>query len=189
MWHSMAKPNYQSTQIISAKAAVMCAVLWLTACAGLFDLGGHQASMRREEYRQQVTVLKPVEGVPVLVSYQGGAIYRVQVNNTLPRVVNLVWDESAYVNTRGESIRLIYLPRRSDLARDPPAQQAALPIAPGTQLQAEFIGESWLDSARRGATPLPKDGLKKARLYLTFNIKGKHVLWRGEVTFIAPDKP
>ena len=188
MWHSMSKPAHQTMRIISTKVAVMCAALLLTACAGLFDLAGKQASLRKEEYKQQVTVLKPIEGVSVLVSYQGGAIYRVQVNNTLSRVINLVWDESAYVNTHGESIRLIHLPRRGDLARDPPAQQAALPIAPGTQLQTEFIGESWLDSARRGAMPTPKDGLKKARLYLTFNIKGKHVLWRGEVTFSAPDK-
>ena len=52
---------------------------------------------------QVITVLKPIEGVPVSVSYQGNAVYRVQVGNTLPGVINLMWDESAYVTTRGES--------------------------------------------------------------------------------------
>ena len=144
---------------------------------------------KEPEFEQVITVLKPIGKVPISVSYQGGAFYHVEVNNTLPNVINLVWDESAYVNTKGESVRMLHILKKSDLPRDPPAQQASSPIAPNSQLQADFIGESWLDAARRGATPQPKDRFRKARIHLAFNINGKRVKWQGEVTFIPARQP
>lgn len=177
----MFKPHLAITAVLVAMLLAGCGMLYQSKESASKKIAG--------EYEQLVTVLKPIEGVPISVSYQGGAIYRVQVNNMLPSVINLMWDESAYVNTKGESIRILHLQNRNDLARNPPAQQTAPPIAPDTQFQAEFIGENWLDLARRGATPQPKDGLRKAKLYLTFNITGKRVEWRGEITFFPPRKP
>lgn len=144
---------------------------------------------KEAEYEQVITGIKLIERVPITVSYQGGAIYRVQVNNTLSSVINLVWDESVYVNTKMESIRVIHLHNKNDILRDSPSQQASSPIGHNAQFQADFIGEGWLDCARRGCAPQPKDVFKKARLYLSFNIKGKRVEWEGEITFVPPKQP
>ena len=183
-----------------AMISVLAALL-LAACAGPPKVISEGAQVQKKnevvreekkkepEFEQVVTVLKPIVKVPILVSYQGGAFYHVEVNNTLPTVINLLWDESAYVNTRGESVRILHVQRKGDLSRDPPAQQASPPIAPDSHFQADFIGESWLDFARRGATPRPKDGLRKARIYLSFNINGRRVEWQGEVTFIPAKQP
>lgn len=147
------------------------------------------ATFHKAEYEQVITVFRPVKSVPITVSYQGGAFYRVQVNNTLPTAISLVWDESAYVTTSGESVRILHIQNKNDLPRYPPAQQAFSPIPPKSQLQADFTGEDWLDCEKRGCTPQPKDGLKNARIYLTFNIKGKRVRWQGEIAFVPPKQP
>ena len=165
----------------------MLAAALLTGCAGLQNIKNEPVSRQNKkepEFAQVVTVSKPIAGVPISVSYLGGAFYHVEVSNTLPTVINLLWDESAYVNTKRESVRILHIPKKTDLSRDPPAQQASPPIAPGSQFQADFIGESWLDAARRGVTPQPKDSLRKARIYLSFNIKGRRVEWEGEIAFI-----
>ena len=94
-----------------------------------------------------------------------------------------MWDKSAYVTTQGESLRLLHLPTGRQLSAAP-AQQAESPIAPGSQLVADFTGETWLEYSRSGAAPQPKDNTKKARLFLSFNIKGKRVAWHGEIAFV-----
>lgn len=170
---------------------VFVAVL-LTGCTGLRNMKNEWSAKqpgKEQEIGQVVTVLRPISGVPVSVTYLGGAFYHLEVTNTLTNVINLLWDESAYVDTNGGSIRLLCIPKRNDLSRDPPAQQSSPPIAPDSRFQADFIGESWLDAARRGATPLPKDSGRKARLYLAFNIKGKRVEWQGEIAFVPPRQP
>lgn len=185
---SEAKYMTEARSLLRLGAIAFAAAL-LGGCA-LFDKAMHaQREGSGGEYVQVVTVLKPIEGVPVLVSYQGNAVYRVQAGNTLPGVVNLLWDESAYVTTRGESVRILHLPGAGRSLREPPAQQAESPIAPGSQLTADFTGENWLEFSRSGAAPQPKDGSKKARLFLTFNIKGKRVEWRGEIAFQPARKP
>ncbi len=141
------------------------------------------------EYTQIITVLKPIEGMPITITYQGNAVYRVLVKNTRPGVVNLMWDQSAYVTTQGESIRLLHLPGWGRTLHEPPAQQAESPIAPGAELDADFTGETWLEFSRSGNPPQPKDSSKKARLFLSFKIKGKRVAWHGEIAFSRPGKP
>ena len=165
-----------------AISGVLSATL-LIGCA-TFQKAEHAA-----EYEQIVTVSRPVKGVRVIVSYQGGALYRVQVTNTLPTAINLVWDESAYVTTTRESVRLLHIQNKNDLPRYPPAQQASSPILPDSQFQADFTAEEWLDCAKRGCAPEPKEGLKNARIYLAFSIKGKRVRWQGEIAFIPPKQP
>ena len=177
-------------------AMSMLAAALLTGCAGLKNIKQQniknepvsRQDKKEQEFEQVVTVSRPIAGVPILVSYQGGAFYHVEVANTLPTVINLLWDESAYVNTRGESVRILHIAKKTDLPRDPPAQQASPPIAPNSRFQADFIGDIWLDAARSGATPQPNNSLRKARIYLSFNIKGKRVEWQGEIAFI-PVKP
>lgn len=140
---------------------------------------------KEAEYEQIVTVLRPIDKVPITINFEEGMFYHVQVQNALPGAISLVWDESSYVNTRRESIRLIRIPDRGNLPLYPRPKQADSPIAPDSQLQADFMGESWIELARSGAIPRPKDGFKKARIYLVFNIKGKRVDWQGEVTFVT----
>lgn len=183
-----------------AVMSVLAAAL-LTGCAGLHNIKNEWVSrqdkkeqkpdqkdqkpdQKDQKFDQVVTTLRPISGVAVSVTYSGGAIYHLEVSNALTTVINLIWDESAYVDTKGESIRILHIPKKNDLFRDPPAQQASPPIAPGSRYQADFIGESWLDAARRGATPQPRDGNRKARLYLAFSIRGKRVEWQGEIVFI-----
>ncbi len=149
----------------------------------------HEEKKKEPEFKQVITVLKPIGKVPVSVSYQGGVFYHVVVNNNLPTLIKLVWDESTYLNTKGEPVRILHIPKKSDLPHDLPVQQASSPISPNAQFQADFIGESWLDAARRGATPQPKDSLRKARIYLSFKIKGKRVKWQGEIAFIPMKQP
>jgi hypothetical protein len=162
-------------------AVAMLVAMLLAGCAGLQGRG------REAEYNQTITVLRPIEGISVTVSYQGGVFYRVLVNNTLPDTISLKWDESAYVNTGGESVRLVRIQDRNNLPTQVYLPQAASPIAPGAHLKADFIGESWLEFARSGGTPRPKEASRKARIYLIFSIKGKRAVWRGEIAF-APRK-
>ncbi len=160
----------------------MLIVLLLAGCAML------PVERKDAAYEQVITVLSPVEQVSVAVSYQGGVFYRAQVKNNLPATIRLVWDESTYVNTGGESIRLIRVPDRDKLPSQPQLPQADSPIAPGSQLLADFVGESWMKLARSGIAPKPKQGSRKARIYLRFDIRGKRVDWQGEVAFV-PKRP
>ena len=177
MWRLM------SSMVVMFKShlAILCvvSVALLTGCE----------TLNKTEHEQTVTVSKPIKNVPIIVSYQGGVFYRVQVKNTLPTAINLVWDESTYVTTTGESVRLLHLQSKSDIPQYAPAQQASSRISPDSQFQADFTGDDWLDCAKRNCTPQPKNGVKKASLYLTFNIKGKRVRWQGEVSFAPPRQP
>lgn len=167
--------------------AMMAGAGVLLAGCVWFDKATRGQQPAAGEYAQTITVLKPIGGVPITVTYQGNAVYRVVVRNALPSVITLMWDKSAYVTTQGESIRLLHLPMGRSL-REAPAQQAESPIVPGSQLAADFTGETWLEFSRSGAAPQPKDGTRKARLFLSFSIKGKRVAWHGEIAFMRPDK-
>lgn len=136
------------------------------------------------EYEQVITVLKPIDGVSVAVTYQGGVFYRVQVKNLTSSSITLSWDRSTYVTTSGQSIRLLRILDRGSLPPQTGFPQADSPIAPGSRLAANFIGESWVRLAQQGITPKPWDGLKRARIYLVFNVKNKQVEWQGEVVFV-----
>ncbi len=140
-------------------------------------------------YGQNVTELRPIESVPITVSYQGGVFYNVQLNNTLQDTIYLAWDESAYVTTTGRTIRILHIPKKSGLPRYPPAQQDTSHIAPNTHFQALFTGEEWLDCAKRNCTPQPRDGFKNARIYLAVIINGKRFRWQGEIAFAPQRQP
>lgn len=162
----------------------ICLLALLPACTALAP-----PPKKTLEFEHLVTVLKPIEKVPVTISFEDGMFYHVQVQNTLSSAITLVWNESSYVNTRRESVRLIRITDRKNLPSAPYPQQADSPIAPGSQLQADVIGESWIDLARNGGLPKPKDVFRKARIYLQFNIKGKRVDWQGEVSFVKRTQP
>lgn len=164
----------------------LCIAVAMLAVAGCsaFPHAGKEAG-----YDQVVAVLKPIEKVPVAVSFQGGAFYRVKVSNTLPVTINLLWDESTYVNTGGESVRLIRVLDRRNLPDHLQLPQADSPIAPNSQLQADFAGENWIELARRGGTPKPRESFRKARINLLFDINGKRVDWRGEIAFVPRKQP
>lgn len=162
--------------------AMLAVTVMLTGCAGF-------SNRKKVEYEQVVTVLKPIEKVPITVSFEGDMFYRVKVNNTLPVSINLLWDESSYVNTSGESVRLIRILDKQNLPNNLNLQQADSPIAPVSELQADFAGESWIEFARRGGIPKPRDTFRKARIHLLFNINGKRVDWRGEIAFVPKKQP
>ena len=142
----------------------------------------------KPEYAQIITVAKPIKGVPITVSYLGGAIYRVQINNNLPNEIKLMWDESTYATTTKESIRLFRVQDKNNLPQHPPGQQAPSSIPPNSQLQADFTGDDWLACVRADCSPQPRNDAKGARIYLAFNIKGKKTKWQGEIAFVPPKK-
>lgn len=159
--------------------SVVLAATLLAGCATSHKVG----------HEQIVTELKPIEDVPITVSYQGGVFYRVQLNNNLPDAIRLIWDECAYVTTTGKTIRILHIPNKNDLPQHPPAQQDASLIAPNSQFQAVFTGEEWLDCAKRGCTPQPKYGDRNARIYLAVSLKDKRIRWQGEIAFAPPKQP
>jgi len=163
-----------------------CIAVAMLVAAGCSVLPG---TRKEAGYDQVVTVLKPIEKVPVAVSFQDGVFYRVKVNNNLPTSIKLLWDESVYVNTSGKSVRVIRVLDRRNLPGNLSLRQADSPIAPGSQLQADFAGESWIELVRRGGTPKPRESFRKARIHLLFNINGKRVDWRGEVAFVPRKQP
>ena len=163
--------------------AMLAVTVMLAGCAGLHN------NRKEVEYEQIVTELKPIEKVPITVSFEGGVFYRVRVDNTLPVSINLLWDESTYVNTGGESVRMIRVLDRQNLPANLHLPQADSPIAPASTLQADFAGENWIEFARRGGTPKPRAAFKKSRIHLFFDIKGKRVDWRGENAFVPKKQP
>lgn len=142
------------------------------------------AACAAPKYEPQVTVRKPVDRLHVYLRLQDNATYQVQVVNESRHVVSLVWNESVYVNTAGDATRLIHVERTADLDHAPTPQQAPSVIGPHGRLQTEFVGESWIDYARRGVMPRPRESDRKAKIYLSFRMKHKQMYWRAEVRFV-----
>ncbi len=152
-------------------SSIILLAILLAACAG-------------PGFEPVVTLLKPIDQVQVSVGYQAGAIYQVQIANELPDEISLVWNESVYVNTGGDATRLIHIASPQDLDQAPTPEQKHSAVAAHGRLRTEFVGESWIDYARRGVTPRPLYSDKKAKIYLSFHIHGKQVYWRAEVSFV-----
>jgi len=167
--------------------------LALAGCADLKHRASTSTPTSKEtkptavEYDQLITVLKPIDNIPISVIFESGVRYRVHVKNTSGSLVKLVWDDSAYVSTSGQSIRLIRL-YGSEFPENLHAQQPSSPIAPHSELQAVFSGDRWIELAKEGGIPKPKDVFRKGRIYLMFDIKGKRVDWQGEVAFVAKNR-
>lgn len=147
----------------------------LAGCAGIFS---------SEHFLPLVTEQKHIPDVSVIVSHKADGIYQVQVLSKLPGTISLQWNGSVYVNTAGEAVRLIHIPNLDNFPDRAPTAQTPSAISRRVRFNTHFAGESWLDFARRGVTPRPKDKENKARIYLAFEIKGKRVYWKGEVAFL-----
>lgn len=137
------------------------------------------------QYSQQVTDQKTIPNVLVTVSYRDNGVYQVKVANKLPVNIELLWDSSAYLTTGGVTVRLINLQDKDSFPDDAKMAQVSTAIAAGEKVKIYFVGESWIDFARRGVTPRPKDSLTKAKIYLAFNIDGKRIYWKGDVAFVS----
>ncbi|MDH4284973.1 MAG: hypothetical protein OEV35_06605 [Gallionellaceae bacterium] len=136
------------------------------------------------KYSPMVTEQKSLPDVSVRVSHQADGIYRVQVRNNTSDNITLQWSYSAYVTTGGETIRLINIPDPDHFPEGVPTEQVPSMVVRGGRLTTWFVGESWIDYARRGVMPRPRDSESKAGIYLGFIIKGKKVYWKGEVSFV-----
>jgi hypothetical protein len=150
----------------------------LAGCAGLFD---------SVKYHPLITEQKSIPRVSVIVSYKADGIYQVEVRNNLSATISLQWSSSAYVNTGGDTVRLIHIANPDSIPADTSLVQTPSPIRRGEKFKTYFVGESWIDYSRRGVSPRPKESGSKAKIYLSFNIRDKRVYWTGEVTFV-PEK-
>ena len=137
------------------------------------------------KYSPLATEQKSIPHVSVTVSYKIDGIYQLQVHNKLHRSIILEWNSSAYVNTGGDAVRLIHIQDADSIPDEIPPNQMPTPVASSAKLKTYFVGESWIDYARRGVTPRPRDSEKKAKIYIAFNINGKRVYWTADVTFIS----
>ena len=143
-------------------------------------------TLHQPDHGQTITVSNPIKNVTIIVSYQGGVFYHLEISNSLPTAINLLWDESSYITTTGESVRLLHLTSKRDLPKSVPAQQASTSILSDSKFEADFTADEWLDCARRNCTPHPKNSVKKAGISLAFKIKGKRARWQGEIAFASP---
>ena len=158
------------------KFLTILAVLALAGCTGLLGSTKHQPV---------ITELKAISQVSVNVSYKADGVYQVRVDNDQPDKIILEWDSSAYLNTGGETVRLIQMDNAEAFPDDVRMAQTQSFIAPGERFKTFFVGESWMDYARRGVTPRPKTREGKAMLFLAFDIKGKRMYWKGEIAFVS----
>jgi len=159
--------------------------MMLSGCAGIPELaGGADKNDGTEDWGQLITVLKPIDNLPILVTYEGGIRYKVRASNMTGNMIKLIWDDSAYVSTGGQSIRIVHIPG-NELPSNGFCQQSSSPIAPYSELRTSFSGDRWIELVKSGGMPMPKDNFRKGRIYLTFEIKGQRVNWQGEVTFVS----
>lgn len=161
-------------------ASIMRRLAWSVAGVVLLAL---QPGCVSTQYSQLVTERKPIPRVSVTTSYKAAGVYQVEVVNNTRNTITLLWNSSAYLNTSGETIRLVHLENAEVLPEVPPLLQRPSAIRRRGKLKTYFAGESWLDYSRRGVAPKPKNSDKKAVIYLAFEIEGKRIYWKGEVTF------
>ncbi|NUQ67663.1 MAG: hypothetical protein HUU18_05230 [Phycisphaerales bacterium] len=129
-------------------------------------------------YKANVTNTRTVPGVEVQVAEAGGSFWAVIAKNNTNDVVKLVWDESTYVATTGESDRL--LRGKTRLIHSGQAQPTS-PIAPGSELREYCVRESAAEHAQFAGAP--GDINKPARIILVFEIGGRKVMHESSVQF------
>jgi hypothetical protein len=140
------------------------------------------------KFSHVVAEQKTINDVMVKVVYKDDGLYQVEVLSNLPDPINLLWNISAYVNTMGDTTKLIHIPDIDHFPETTPTHQAPSPVVRGVKFKTYFVGESWIDFARRGVTPRPKSSEGVAKLYLAFEIKGKRTYWTGDVAFVNVSK-
>lgn len=170
-------------------AALLLAMLLATGCAELPALPTLAESPKPADdkkivqYEQTVAAIRPIKGLSINVVPTGDYFYRVQVKNSLPIPVKLLWDDSSLVSTDNKSTRIIRIADRNRLPDNTRQPQAESPIPRGAQFSTELTGESWIKLVRAG-TPLKlANPAGKAKMFLLFEIQGKDVIWQGEVSY------
>jgi len=155
----------------SAKFSIF--MILLTIIAGCATMG--------PSYNQEISQIKSVPQLSVVVSYIGGVFWQAKIANNSDATVKLIWDESAYVNSKGKSTRLI----RGQTRKLHSAQaQPSSPIPPGALLVESFTGEALAQFAGSYIIPKPENPSAKGRMYLSFEIDGNKYTWEGSVAFI-----
>ena len=106
--------------------------------------------------------------------------WEVAVFNNTPNNIMIIWDECVYVNSLGQSSRLLRGSTRvihSDRAQPPS------PVAPNSTLRQLVISEG--GAAAVAAYPYftvrPGDPTKQSRIILTLLIDGEKVNWTGNI--------
>jgi hypothetical protein len=140
------------------------------------------------KFNHVVAEQKAINDVSVKVAYKDDGVYQVEVLSNLPDTINLLWNISAYVNTMGDTTKLIHIPEIEHFPETTPSNQVPSSVERGVMLKTYFVGESWIDFARRGVTPRPKSSEAVAKIYLAFEIKGKRTYWTGDVAFTESTK-
>jgi len=133
-------------------------------------------------YQQIINPVTLLDNIEVNVEHSSGALYELKVHNNSDKQIQLLWDESTYVSTKGNASRLI----RGQTRRIHSGQsQPAAPIPPKASLNEFFVPESFASTDYPvWVNPQPGNPSNPANIYFMFQIGDEKVTWHGQVKFV-----
>ena len=135
-------------------------------------------------WRATVTHMDNVPGIDASVEHRQGTLWQVKAKNTSNQPAKLVWDESSYVSTSGESSRLV---RGKTRVIHSGQTQPPSPIPPNATITELFVPEMHISSSGASFyTPAPSDPSQEAQIYLMFEVNGRKTPWTARVRFEKP---
>ncbi len=132
-------------------------------------------------YTTEITSTAAVPGLEVAIEDAGGMAWQVVAKNQSGQPAKLLWDDSAYVYTTGESSRLV---RGKTRVIDSGRSQPPSPIPAGATLREFFLDE---DAAGHGTSfghKRPSVEGKPARIVLVFEVGGSRQTYEASVAFL-----
>jgi len=135
-------------------------------------------------YNQPVTEVRSVPDISVQLSYIGGKFWHAKIKNNSNATAKLIWDESSYVNSKGNSTRLI---RGITHKLDSVKAQPASPISPGALFAESFTSKSFV--AEESAKFVGFSSTSQGRIYISFEVDGNEYKWEGFVVFTPVVNP
>ncbi len=138
-----------------------------------------------QQWNVTVESTSRIAGLDIEVSRAGNDFWRVSAKNNTRYPVSLIWDESSYISTTGNSSRLV---RGKTRVIHSGQAQPASPIPPDSLLNEVFIREGLVGRTNAFyATPVGNPD-NAARIYLMFDVNGKRIPWTASARFSKPVK-
>lgn len=126
-----------------------------------------------------------IAGLDIEVSRANGDLWRVEAKNNTRSPVSLIWDESSYISTEGNSSRLI---RGKTRVIHSGQTQPASPIPPNSLLNEVFIREDLVGRSNSFYSVPVGNPDNAARIYLIFDLNGKRTSWTASIRYSKPIK-
>jgi hypothetical protein len=133
-------------------------------------------------YKTVITRDSSLAGIDVGLTKDGN-FWTVTAKNNTNRPTSLVWDESSYVSTTGQSSRLV---RGQTRLIHSGQMQPPSPIPPGATITEYCIPEAQVQYAGSLYTPPLGNPENPARMYLVFDVNGQRQPWSATIRFVKP---